>query len=326
MANENTAAEMSPEQLQNEAVEIAMALKESGFKLPVEEEAPAEEAAPSEESIQASLSEKEQAAWDKGWRPQELFTGPEGKWVDAETFLDREPFFARIAELNQSVRGRDKELAALKRAVETLTELNKTAYTKGYEEARTSLLEQRKAAFQEGDLDQFDAVDRKLKALDDEAKAVNTLTVAEDEEPEAVTKEEAPAQPSFSQDAVKVFDSWVGSNPWYGKNDLATELANAYGQKVSQQLGDIPDHEKTKKVLAAVDAEMVKRFPELYRNSARAKAPRVGGSGNVGAGNKDSVVANLTPLERKIMRDLVANGTFISEEAYLEAYSNTSKK
>lgn len=304
-------------------------LKENNYQFPPateesagdEPEADKETAeAQSPEDIYSALGDSEKAAWDKGWRPKELFEGEEGKWVDAEKFLDREPFFGRIADLNKAVKSRDKELAALKKAVETLAELNKTAYMKGHAEAKAALEEQRKTAFEDRDLEAFEEAEAKLAQLQEEAAAVSTLAELEDEE-------EQPAQPQqLAPEVAEKFNSWVDKNAsWFNKDPEATAVAKAIAERVNKENQGKSEVEILEKVLAEIDHRVTKRFPELFRNPARKQGSPVGTGAGKGHVPAKPTIEGMDEQSRRIMKKVLAVTPGLTEEEYIKQYNSNRK-
>lgn len=301
-----------------EAVE---GVKAKGFEPDINADiTPAEDAEIAGESEQGdpyeNLSAPEKAAWDKGWRPQDQFDGDPTKWVDADKFLDREPFFSRISELNKAKKTQEKELQALKKAVETLTELNKTAYTKGFTEARDELMSKRKEAFEDRDLEAFEEAEAELKKLDAEASAVTALT----------TEEEQVQPEKLDPEVATKFNSWIEANSsWYGKNDEATGAAKAIAARVAQENdGKADDVEILNRVLAEIDRKITKRFPELFENPARRKAPTVGSAST--KGSKGGIVASAVaamPAEHRVIMKKILASTNMTEEAYMAQYNRS---
>ena len=50
------------------------------------------------------LSPVEQKALEMGWRPKEEWTGEEGDFISAETFVARKPLFDRIEHQNKELK------------------------------------------------------------------------------------------------------------------------------------------------------------------------------------------------------------------------------
>lgn len=152
------------------------------------------------------LSEVEQIASEKGWKPKDAFAGNEADWKPAGDFL-------RGLRTNQDQR---RELADLKRSIEGITRAADRQVRREIAE-RTREIQQ-----------QFEtAVEAK-----DTAGAAKAA--------QAMRDLERDAQPS-GEDAEARFQR---ENPWYGEDEDATAMAIAKAQMVAKRGGSVDDQLK----------------------------------------------------------------------------------
>jgi len=78
-----------------------------------------------EHQADAQDAQIEAEALKMGWKPKEKFTGPEGKWVDAKTYVERGEQILPIVQ--SQLRKTREELAEVRKAAQEWTELQKAA-------------------------------------------------------------------------------------------------------------------------------------------------------------------------------------------------------
>jgi len=181
----------------------------------------AEEGEETEGQESTDLAAIEKEARSMGWRPEEDWDGPPGKWLDAKTFVEKGEQILPILRANnkkmrEELLTRDKDLATLR---ESLASANKaiSALKKSYTEATkrevdialADLREQFKQAREVGDVDLELKVKKNLDTL--EAKA-NKLEEEQDEEPEGKGKGETKPTGEMSPE----FLDWQSRNKWFG--------------------------------------------------------------------------------------------------------------
>ena len=155
----------------------------------------------------------EEQAKRNGWRPKEEYTGPEGKWVDAATFMQRgveNPaiLFDRFRTLDDRYgkleRRFSDQTGKLDQATQTMAEMAqmlRTSEERAYKRARAELLAQREAAVESGDTANFKKTDAQLAELDATApKAAPVQTATQPQQP--------------NQPPAEVLN-WYQANPWY---------------------------------------------------------------------------------------------------------------
>lgn len=157
----------------------------------------------------------EKEAKDMGWVSQDDFDGPEGKWVDAKTFIERGEHIMPILRnnnkrLKNDLLTRDKEIATLKESVESANKAIKalqkhhTAATEqAVTQAKNELRAQLKQAREIGDVDAEFEIQDKLEDLKETSKEVKEEEVED-------------KKPTDTQTLNPEFVAWNKENSWYG--------------------------------------------------------------------------------------------------------------
>lgn len=231
------------------------------------------------------FTEIEQKALEMGWRPKEEFQGDESDFIDAKEFVNRQPLFDKIE-------GQSKKIKQLNNALEAL----KQHYTKveehAVQKALKELKEQRKQALSDGDGEQFEALDEKIKDTESELHQIKRVR-----ETPLVEDDPAPA-PEWT--------SFLNQNPWYNTSKSMRVFADAQGAAYAAE-GYSPAE-----VLRKVAADVRREFPEKFTNVRKESAPAVGNSRSTPAKGGGDI--QLTELEKKIMNDLVKSGVMTAEK------------
>lgn len=273
------------EQLDEIYADIDNAIEESG----IEEAAPEneEENSQEQENSQNLDSEKSQQeseaeseveteARKKGWRPKEEFEGDASEWVDAGEFNRR-------GELLDAISHERKNSKALKKQLDAVTE-----YVKGLEgRTRQKVLDEleakRREALTDGDIETFDAVEEKIKEVN--------------EAPELEIEESEPAKPD--NDGVPDFVSdFAKQNEWFHKDKEMTAVMLANTERLVTEDGltleqAIPKaHDRVKEI-----------FPGKFTNPNKDK-PSAVMSGNREQRPSKKALSNLTPEQKTVWHAL----------------------
>lgn len=195
----------------------------------------------------------EDQARKRGWRPKEEFTGPEDKWVDAETFLQRgveEPGLIR-----KELQAAEKRIKSLERTLKEFSAHHSRTEQRAYERALIDIQARLDQAAASGDVQGVRDATDELVELRAEAKDAAQHT--------------APAQD-------EAFEAWHEENPWFGKDKALTAACAAIGQEV------FDEGYTGKAQIREVDRRMREAFPEKFAKPAnphRAAASAVEGAG-----------------------------------------------
>lgn len=221
-------------------------------------------------------SESETKAMEQGWVPKDQWTG-EGKWRDADSFLDRGELFSKIDAQNRKLKTTEQALVALQQHYGKVQETE-------YKRALKTLQDQKKEAIIENNPDEIVRLDDEIADL----KAVKT----------------APAPVQQPSGPHPAFVAWEARNPWYNADPKRRAYADEVGVQLAQQ-GKSPFE-----VLMDVTDAVNKKFAT---NPMRDKTSGVEGGGSAPTGKSNSHV-ELSETETQIMKKLVGSGTLTKDQ------------
>lgn len=228
------------------------------------------------ENKQPEYSESEKTAMAQGWVPKDQWTG-EGKWRDAESFLDRGELFAKIDAQNRKLKTTEQALTALQ------VHYGKVQETE-YKRALEDLKKQKKEAIIDNDPDEIVRLDEEMA----------DLKAAQRPAPQV----QAPAGPH------PAFAAWEARNPWYNTDPAKRKFADEVGVQLAGT-GRSPFE-----VLMDVTDAVNKKFASNPRREAPGSVE--GGSSGTGKGSNTHV--ELSDTETQIMKKLVSSGTLTKEQ------------
>lgn len=243
------------------------------------------------EQNNTEYSAHEQEALAQGWVPKEEFNGDEHKWVDAAEFLRR-------GELFKKIESQSSELKQVRRALEELKKHHANVREVEYKRALDSLKQQKKEALLEGDADALIDVDERIELVKEQQKALQEEIAYEQEEDTS----------SNSGEMHPEFVSWTNRNTWYKTNAPMRAFADELGRELRSQ-GKSPSD-----ILAEVEKQVRKEFPQRFNNPKRTAASTVEGSTN--RGSTGSAKFELSDDERRVMKTFVRQGV-MSEQDYI---------
>lgn len=227
-------------------------------------------------------NEAEVAARAQGWVPKDEWTG-EGKWRDAESFLDRGELFSKIDAQRH-------ELKSLRKAQVDFAAHLETVRKTEFDRALASLRAEKKDALVDGDADAVIRVDEKIAEIREQARAVKV-------EQNQVANEPHPE-----------FVAWANKNPWYTSSDAMRTYADVEGFKLAQR--GVPPEQ----VLKEVEALVRKEFPQRFTNPNRERTSGVEGGTGKGAPTSGKESYQLSDEQRTVMNRLVKSGALTKEQ------------
>lgn len=230
-------------------------------------------------------NEAEARARAQGWVPKEEWAG-EGKWRDAESFLDRGELFSKIDQVRRENRDLRKTQEAFAQHMETV---RKAEFNKALE----SLKSQKRQALIDGDPDLAVDLDEKLVELKLSKKELESLPQQQQNQP----------HPEFV--------AWADRNNWYITTPHMRIFADQVGAEMTSN--GITDPAT---VLKEVEARVRKEFPSRFTNPNRAKPGAVEGSSAKGGSTPSKETFQLSPVQRQVMERLVRSGA-ITKEQYI---------
>lgn len=229
------------------------------------------------------VNEAEVRAREQGWVPKDEWQG-DGKWRDAEAFLDRGELFQKIDAQRREVRELRKTQEAFNTHIETVRKAE-------YNRALATVRAEKKAALESGDSEALIQADDKLVALQ-----IETAKQAQ-----ADARAAATGQPPVE------FDQWRSRNAWYNTDDIMKTYADTKGLEMAHQ--GMEPHE----VLKEVELLVRRKFPEKFSNPNRAKPSAVEAASGKGTTAKAEVYS-LSDEERNVMNRLVKSGIMTKEQ------------
>lgn len=240
-----------------------------------------------EEKIEApALTEIEQRAVEKGWRPREEYDGDPDRWRSAETFLALEEPIKRIEQ-------QSKELKQIRNVLAEFKQHHTKVKEAEYERALKVLQKQKNQAMIDGEHEKFFELEEQI----DEVKA----------EKEEIVKEAARPIPQ-EQGPAPEFQAWVSRNKWYSDEPEMRRKADKIGLGYATS-GDSPDE-----VLRQVEQDIRRMYPEKFKNAAASRAAAVEAPTRSGR-SPDAGKDDLDEDQRRVMRRFVEQGV-ITEEQY----------
>jgi len=226
----------------------------------------------------------EDRAREQGWRPKEEFDGDPSKWVSAETFVAKGELIDRIEALGKKLKDSEKTIGMLK---EHHTKVKETEFKRAVE----FLKSQKKAAYENGDVDKIIEIDEKIAEVRETQKAQAAAEV------EPTVNEPHPD-----------FQSWVSENRWYEKNSEMRADADAFGEAYARN-----NPSKTPSEVLKYVTEKIKRtYKEEFENPNRSRPSGVEGGGTRQGTSRDTFT--LTEEETRVMNTFVRNGVMTKEE------------
>lgn len=197
-------------------------------------DAPVENVATTEENTNAQDAPPtvEDLASEMGWRPQDQWRGDPDKWKPAHEFMRSTVDVNH--KLNNRLKTFEDQLSTMARTSAHLTE-------RAVAQERQRLLDERQKAFEEGDAEAFNRVDKQLSEL------------------------KAPEPVNTPAPEVQEF---MGRNTWFGQDRDATAWAhNRAGELAKQGIS-------AARQLAIVEREAKNLFPELFPDEQPKPKPK----------------------------------------------------
>lgn len=237
----------------------------------------------------------EQTARDMGWKPKEEFRGEEGKWVDAETFVNRGENFIPILrannrkledQLNDTRTRLETTNSLLQASQEAIAELKKfhtESTVRQVAEAKKALLTQLKEAKEAGD------VEAEVRLTDELADVREAQRTAEAAPPAAAPAPKPPPQED------PVFTAWKEENPWFSDKPRLRALALGVAEEIRTANPNLTG----KKFFEKVSEEMREyTHPESDLPTSKVSGGRPNGNGSAGTSPKTRGFSDL-PQEAK---------------------------
>lgn len=255
-----------------------------------DEEKPAEEAEV-EESRAEEKDDAEEKARAQGWRPKEEWRGPDDKWVDAKTFVERGEKIAPIQA--ERIEALTRELAETKKTIAGFADWRSKVEKDAYERAMRDIKARQREAVRTMDEEAFEKAEKDAEAL----------TKKVEEKPKA---DDIPAE-------VKAF---AERNPWY----TADAALNLEAQAIHMQIGQDKPGLSLADNLAEVEKEIKRRHPRKFGIEPRREAPHVEGAGGSKPRNGGGKSYSDLPADAKAACDLFVRQKVMTKEQYVKDF------
>lgn len=235
----------------------------------------------------------EDRAREQGWLPADEYEGDKSKWVSAETFLAKGELIAKIESLG-------KELKNTKKAMQMLQDHHAKVKEAEFTRAVNYLKQQKKDAYEAGDVDKIIAIDEQLATVKETQKQ-QAMILAQQEQENSV-------HPNFT--------AWVEKNSWYNTDIELREASDAIGLAHAKA----NPHKTPEEVLDFVSKKIKSLYPERFSNPNRDKASSVEGAGSSARTRKVSDF-ELSEEEVRVMNTFVRQGIMTKEDYIKELKS-----
>ena len=260
--------------------------------------------------------EQELEASRRGWIPKHKYTGEEGKWKDAATFL------ADGAKYNRNLQS---ELAAVKKQLSEFQGTAKefAAFQQRQIEARDSqigelvrdLKRQQREAIRDGNDDMADSIEDRLDILNDERANVKQQI---EKTKQAPATDRPPVIDENGNTSDPVVRAWIDNgNQWFNESkpmrDYCFALANEAIAAGETKRG-LP-------FLNLMREKMEEAFPMKFKKAgdptARGSMTEAGGGG--GGDGRSYSVNDLPEADRELMKTGIRQG-WTDEKTFLKNY------
>lgn len=189
------------------------------------------------------LTEDEQRATSKGWKPKDQWEGDENDWKPAKVFNE-------IGELKEKLSVQEHTLKKTNKVVQLMKEHHLNVRQSAYEQAIKDLKTQRAEALEN---DRFGEAEK----IRDQIEDVNTRYKTDNVLPAHIEKEV-----STASDPDPEYFAFMDRNAWYkpgGKDELSKE-ADALGAAYKLQHPEAP----FKDLITDVEKKIRKLYPEKF--------------------------------------------------------------
>jgi hypothetical protein len=232
----------------------------------------------------------------QGWVPQEDYTGPEDKWVDAETFVKKgREINAILRKDNEFLK---REVAEMKSTMMEFKKFHSETEKRAYDRAMSDLRDQKKEAISQGDGD-------KVLEIDD---AIDELKQARQE------VKETKAAPYQQPDST--FIEWSTENQWYVNDSELKSEADLIGQAIKSRQPNLIG----KDFLNEVAKRVKKMYPEKFTNTNRGRPSPVETGSPAPTRAKAGRSFNDLPAEAKSACQKFEKSGLLTREQYLKEY------
>lgn len=228
----------------------------------------------------------EAEAREQGWKPLSEFKGPDDKWTDPRTFVEKGEKITGI--LKSRLDRQEKEIADLRLANKEFGDYQQSLRQKDREKAQARIAEleaQRAEAINNGDGTEFTRLDRQINEVRTDIES-----------------------PPNGRD-VSVEQAWVAENDWYGKDATLTAFADGVTGMVEAE------GYQGKARLDEIARRTRETFSDRFENPNRQGSNDVDAGGDVETQDRTAhTFENLPPDAQAACDRFVAQGLTTKEE------------
>jgi hypothetical protein len=260
--------------------------------------------APAETSEDQSTDEEKARARKMGWTPKDEFRGDPDKWRDAREFLERGDNMLPIMRERQGKL--ERRIEELESTLKEFGEYHKKVHKNAYEKALAEIKDEQRAAVEDGDIERFDAAEKKLEDLESSSPG--------DPPPASPGRTPPPGMPT-----PEMVKKWEADNSWYGKDKELSAYADAQGAYLREARPELEGQDW----LNEITEEVQRRFPEKFQNERRQKPGPVDPGGDPASGSpsgKGKGYSDLPPSAKRQCDRFLKEGAIDSREEYAKEW------
>lgn len=241
------------------------------------------------------ITTTEDRAREQGWLPSEEYDGDKSKWVSAETFVAKGELIAKIESIG-------KELKNTKKAMHMLQDHHTKVKEAEFTRAVNYLKQQKKQAYESGDVDKIIEIDEQL------------VNVKETQKQQAMIR--AQENQAEGEEVHPNFTDWTEKNSWYNTDAELRETSDAIGLAHAKA----NPNKTPEEVLDFVSRKIRTTYPEKFSNPNREKSSAVEGAGSSARTKKVSDF-DMSEEEVRVMNTFVRQGIMTKEDYMKELKS-----
>lgn len=262
-------------------------LLDTKIEIPEEGNVDVEKNTPPQEPAEPSVEDLARA---RGWKPKEEYNGEVGRWKSAEVFM-------ALEEPIQKIEALARELKETKRANQMLMSHHLQVKDSEFKRAVEFLKQQKKAAFEAGDVDKILEVDEQIELVKDTQRQQRQAF------------QERP-QPDNTGELHPDYLRWVEQNTWYNSDKDMREMADAIGLTYAQRNPNKTPVEVLDHVATQIKTKIFKdKFENPNRQKQTVESPTRSGS------RTDTF--EMSDEEKQVMNTFVKQG-IMSKEDYIK--------
>lgn len=216
------------------------------------------------DELKSKFTDNQVKAYNKGWKPIELFEGEEDDYKTANEFLRSESLYGKINSQSSQIRKLETSLAGLRDGINKMTKMQIETMKSTTKSQIEQLRVNRNDAAEAGQSVKVEQYNDAIREAEKELEI----------EPEVIKDESSTGQYTEQQFKDYYQNSWIEDNNWYETDADLQTMANSFMRELHSKGSASP-----KETFNYVDSKM-KRFLEDKPNKGKLKrtvAPRSSG-------------------------------------------------